>query len=488
MKTKIKGRYVVGFDSSKQEHVIYKNGELVFEGDTVIYVGKQYEGEVEHIIDASRCLVSPGLIDMHALMDSGIHPLLLDQEKKRGMYRPKSWVTDPEEIPVFTPSDVRTSAEHSYLTMLRSGVTTFCGITAMVFKRWDDPVWEPEIYLETAVRYGLRAYLSHHFREGAQYVEADGSIGWVWDEAKGFRGLERNIDFIKKYQNSFDGKINGLLFPYTCDQVTPELLKATRQAANDLAVGIRMHFSQSQLELEQIAKKHNGATPTEYLDDLGFLGDDVMLTHALCGRGHNGGPWLSDAELKTLASYGVTVTNCPWIYSMHGGYLMSLTRYLDAGVNVCLGTDTQPDDILREMRWGAIMGKVAGGRAATSTAKEVYNAVTVNAAKFLKRNDIGKLAPGSKADIMVLDLDRPALSAQDDPIRCMVYFASMADVKQVIIGGKTMVDDFRCLHVDETQVSQAAQQASLKVKSTLHGWDSSGQSMNTFFEPSFELR
>ena len=488
MKTKLTGRYVVGFDSQKREHVIYQNGELVFEGDTVLYVGKHYKGEVERVIDASRCLISPGLIDMHALMDSGIHPLLLDQEKKRGMYRPKSWVTDPEETPVFTPSDVRTAAEHSFLSMLRSGVTTFCGITAMVFKRWDDPVWEPDIYVEIAVRYGLRAYLSHHFRAGAQYVEADGSIGWIWDEAKGFRGLERNIDFIKKYQGSFDGKINGLLFPYTCDQVTPELLKATRQAATELGVGIRMHFSQSQLELQLIAEKHNGATPTEYLEDLGFLADDVMLTHALYGRGHSGGPWMSDGELQILAQHGITVTNCPWIYSMRGGYLMSLSRYLEAGINVCLGTDTQPDDILREMRWGAMMGKVAGGHAATATAREVYNAVTVNAAKFLKRTDIGRLAPGSKADIMVLDLDRPALSAQDDPIRCLVYFASMADVKQVIIGGKTVVDDFHCLVVDETEVSRAAQQASLKVKETLHSWDSSGQAMDAFFEPSFELR
>jgi cytosine/adenosine deaminase-related metal-dependent hydrolase len=197
---------------------------------------------------------------------------------------------------------------------------------------------------------------------------------------------------------------------------------------------------------------------------------------------------MSDEELKTLASYGVTVTNCPWIYSMRGGYLMSLSRYLEAGVNVCLGTDTQPDDILREMRWAAMMGKVAGGRGNTATAREVYNAVTVNAAKFLKREDIGRLAPGSKADISVIDLDRPALSAQDDPIRCLVYFASMADVKQVFIGGKLVVDEFRCMLVDEAEVSRSAQKVSAKVKETLLGWDQQGQTMTQFFPPSFEIR
>ena len=195
-----------------------------------------------------------------------------------------------------------------------------------------------------------------------------------------------------------------------------------------------------------------------------------------------------NTELATLAGHGVTVTNCPWIYSMRGGYLRSISRYRQAGINVCLGTDTQPDDILREMRWGAIMGKVAGGTAATATAREVYNAVTVNGARFLGRDDVGRLAPGGKADIAVVDLDRPALSAQDDPIRSLVYYASMADVKQVFIGGRLLVDDFHCPLVDEAAVSRRAQQVAGKVRQTLVGWDRDSATMEAFYPPSFEMR
>jgi cytosine/adenosine deaminase-related metal-dependent hydrolase len=249
-----------------------------------------------------------------------------------------------------------------------------------------------------------------------------------------------------------------------------------------------MHFAQSEFELDQIAARSGGKTPVEYLEDLDFLGPDVMLTHALYGRGHDGGPWMSDEELATLAARGVTVTNCPWIYSMRGGYLRSISRYREAGVNVCLGTDTQPDDILREMRYGAIMGKVAGGTAATATAREVYDAVTVNGARYLGRDDIGRLAPGSKADIAVIDLDRPALSSQDDPIRSLVYYASMADVKQVFIGGKMMVDDFHCPLVDEAEVSRAAQEVAGKVRQTIVGWDRDGTTMDEFYPPTFEMR
>ena len=486
MKTKIDGRYVVGYDEVSKQHVVYKNGEAVFEEDNVLFVGQGYEGNVDRVIDASRCLVSPGLIDMHALMDVGIHPPLLDLGKRSGMYRPKSWVIEEGEPPVFSPDEIRAGAEHTFLSMLRSGVTTFCGITAMVFKRFNDPIWEPEIYVETAVRFGLRAYLSHHFRAGAQFVEPDGSPGWVWDEERGFQGLERNIAFIEKHDGGYGGRVHGLLFPYTTDQVRPELLQATKDAAAKLGVGIRMHFAQSENELRLIADRHGGKTPVEYLDSIGFLGPEVMLTHALLGRDPDG--TMSDGELATLAEHGITVTNCPWIYSLRGSYLNSISRYHDAGINVCLGTDTQPDDILREMRFGAIMGKVAHTNARTATAREVYNAVTGNAAKFLRRDDIGRLSPGSRADITVVDLDRPALSAQDDPIRSLVYYASMADVKQVFSGGRLVVDNFHCPMVDEAEISRASQKVSRKVRETLAGWDRRGSNVDEFFPPTFEMR
>ena len=134
------------------------------------------------------------------------------------------------------------------------------------------------------------------------------------------------------------------------------------------------------------------------------------------------------------------------------------------------------------------MGKVAHTDARTATAREVYNAVTVNAAKYLRRDDIGRLSPGSRADITVVDLDRPALSAQDDPIRSLVYYASMADVKQVFSGGRLVVDNFHCPMVDEAEVSRASQKVSRKVRETLAGWDQAGSSIDEFFPPTFEIR
>lgn len=489
MPTGIRASYVVGFDEDQQDHVLYRDGEVVFDGDRVVHAGPAgYAGEVDAWVDASGCLAGPGLIDMHALMDVGIHPLMLDQKRAPGMIRPRDWVFDPERTPAFTPDEVRDGATYTMTSMLRSGVTTFCGITAMVFKRWHDPDWEPDVYARTAGELGLRAYLSHHYRSCAPYVEPDGGIGWAWDETQGFEGLERNLAFHERWSGTYDGRIQALLFPYTCDQASRDLMLATRRAADEHGLRMRMHFAQSRTELDEIARRADGRTPVEYLDDLGVLGPDVMLTHCLLGRGHDGGPGLSDDELATLADSGVTVTNCPWIYSMRGAYLDSFARYRDAGVNMCIGTDTQPDDLLREMRFAAIMGKVAEGATTRPSARDVYHAVTLSAARFLGRDDIGRLRPGAKADVMVLDLQRLALGPTHDPIRSLVYFASMADVRDVWVDGVRRVADHRGVGFDDADVVARAQPVGDKVRATLTRWDRLGRDATELYPPTFAVR
>ncbi|MEX2355826.1 MAG: chlorohydrolase family protein [Thermaerobacterales bacterium] len=489
MKTKLKGRYVVGFDAAQKQHVVYENGELVFEDDRVLFAGKTYTEPVDKVIDATSCIISPGFVDVHALMDVGINALILDKGKGEGMYRPHEWVMDPDETPVFTPQEVKAGSEQTFLALLRSGATTFCGITAMVFKRWDDPVWEPEVHVETAMRYGLRAYIPHHYRTGARYVKPDGSDGWVWDEERGLRGLERSVEFIKKFDGAFEGRIGSFLFPYTSDQSSVDLLNETRRQADELGVRIKMHFAQSLFEVEEIGAQHNGLTPVEFLDSLNFLGPDVMLTHCTYGRGHQGGPWVSDEELDILAGRQVSVGHTPWIYSMRGGYLNSLTRYLNRGVNVCLGTDTHPNDMIREMLIAAIMCKTAeGGDATAGTAREVYNAATLNGARFLGRDDLGRLAPGSKADIVAVDLERAAIGPHHDPIRSLVYFSSLADVKHVFVDGRHLVKDGAAAGIDEEEVIRRAQPVADKLRGTMVGWDRQGRSEAELYPTSFEIR
>lgn len=484
MRTRIKGRWVIAWDQERQTHTIVDGGEVVYEGDTVIFAGKHYDGPVDRLIDATGCLISPGFINGHSVMDLSIAQYRFDRPREEGMYRPRTWLEDSAERPVFTPDEIRTGAEFNFLGMARSGCTTFLGITAMVFKRWDDPEWEPEIYAQTAVKYGLRAYLSHHFRDWSGYLEPDGRPAQMYNEKQGRLGLERNIAFIKKHHRSHNDTIRGLIFPYTLDQNSAELLKEARKASRELGVGIRMHFAQSLGELATVWERYR-ATPVEHLDNLGFLGPDVLLTHCLYIAGNAGSSHPDGRELKLLGSRGVSVCNTPWIYADRAGYLNSWARYRDAGINLMIGTDAFPQDIIKEARWALIMAKVATSSGSKVTAADVYNAITVNAARYLGRDDLGRLAPGARADIVMIDFDRVSIGPSDDPIRSLIYYGSANDVRTVVVNGKTVVDGFQAVGVDEAEVTRKAQPVSDKLKQTFVDWDWQKRDPQVRFPPSF---
>ncbi len=287
MKTKIKGRYVVGYDDHAGSHVIIPNGEVVFEDNEIVYVGKSYPGSVDNVLDRTSCLVSPGFINAHALVDTSIFQYITFDRERKSSLRSKQYVFDQEEE-VFDRQKILDGARHSMLNMVRGGSTTILGMTAGVFKRWNDPDWEPETYMEAAVELGLRAYLSHSYRSDMSFG-VDDRVEKVRDEEKGREGLEKNVQFIEKYQGSFGDTIRGLLMPYTLDTVSPDLLKETRREADRLGVGIRMHFAQSDKEIEEIRRLYD-KTPVEYLADLGVLGPHLLLTHTLHIAGNFGTP------------------------------------------------------------------------------------------------------------------------------------------------------------------------------------------------------
>lgn len=475
---RVRGGTVVAYDAARGGHELLDGGEVVFRGDRIVHVGGPYAGPVDEEVDARDHLVMPGLIDAHALMDIGIHLLLWDRVRDHG-YRPR-WYVEGDAY-AFTPDQVRDGAEAMLSMLVRSGVTTFCGINAMALKRWHDEPWEPPLYADVANRLGLRAYLSHHFRSRVPIVD-DPHTDALEDERKGHEGLAHGIEFVRRAQRGeFGPRVHGLLFPYTQDTVSPELFRAVRAAADDLGVGWRTHFAQSLGELE-LTLARTGRTPVEHLHGLGVLGPDVLLTHCIYGRGHAGGPWVSDAELALLADTGANVGHTPWIYLFGGRVLHGFGRYREAGVNVAIGTDTYPGDMLNEMRVAAQMGKVAAhadgasrGEASTrSTAAMAFDAATLGGARYLGRDDLGRLAPGAKADVVLVRTDTASFAPNLDPIRSLVYYASFRDVDTVWVDGRKVLDGGHIPGVDEAAVNARMGVLLEDVAALLERWDAGG--------------
>ena len=143
-------------------------------------------------------------------------------------------------------------------------------------------------------------------------------------------------------------------------------------------------------------------------------------------------------DLRVLAERGATVGHCPYKYAKMAMTLHSFQRYVDAGVNVAIGTDTFPMDMVSELRWASILAKVTDANYQVGLPRDVYNAATLAACKFLRRDDLGRLAPGAKADILLITLDHLGGPVYADPIKALVEAGCGRDVDTVIVDGKIL--------------------------------------------------
>ncbi|MGQ0550491.1 MAG: amidohydrolase family protein [Armatimonadota bacterium] len=326
MRTRMTGRYVVGYDGG---HRIIAGGEVVYDDDRIVFVGRGYTGQVDRTIDASDCLVSPGFVNLHAVTNVDLQVFRIDVDSP-GFPKSRAWV-EGEGPEVLDEAATEASVRFSVACLIRGGATTFGAITTMASKRWEDPPYEPELIAEVAGQMGARAYVAHQVRAVLSYWDGV-DRHHASDEARALRALEHAIAFARRIDGTYEGRIRGYVFPYTLDASTPALLQAAKAAADALGTHMRTHFAQSESEVRAIIERY-GQTPVDYLERLGILDRNLVLIHALYVAGN--GPYADpeDRDLKRLASHGVTVCHCPGVYLRRGISLRSFTRYRRAGIS-----------------------------------------------------------------------------------------------------------------------------------------------------------
>lgn len=477
MRTRVTGRYVVGYDGG---HRLLPGGEVVFEDDRIVFVGRAYPDRVDRTIDASDCLVSPGFVNLHAVANVDLQVFRIDVDSP-GFPKSRAWV-EQEAGEALDERLTEASVRFSVAALLLGGATTFGAITTMATKRWEDPPYEPELIAEIAGTMGARAYVAHQVRAVVSYWDGAERHRSV-DEARALRAMDRAAAFARRIHGTHGDRIRGYLFPYTLDGATPALLQVAKAAADALGTHLRTHFAQSRAEVGDIMQRY-GATPVDYLDRLGLLDRNLILTHALYIAGNGPYPDPEDRDLARLARSGVTVCHCPGVYLRRGIALRSFARYRRAGVNVALGTDTFPQDMIAEMRWAGAAAKCVEHTSLAGAAADVYEAATLGGARALGRDDLGRLAPGAKADLVTIALDRLYIGPAVDPIKAVVNHASSRDIRHVIVDGRTLVADGRLTTADEAEIVAAARAPYDALRHRFGRWDRGWRPAWALFPPS----
>jgi cytosine/adenosine deaminase-related metal-dependent hydrolase len=170
-----------------------------------------------------------------------------------------------------------------------------------------------------------------------------------------------------------------------------------------------------------------------------------------------------------------------------GVYLESLRRYVEAGVNMTIGTDFSPRDILAEMRCTMLMSRIADRSFLSGTPRDVFDAATVNAARALGRDDLGRLAPGTKADLVIFDFGELHYTPVHDPIKSLVEDGTGSDVELVMVDGKVVVRDGRLVNVDQAALAASAQAEADKAWADAPSWNWGGRTIDEMVPPAYPI-
>jgi 5-methylthioadenosine/S-adenosylhomocysteine deaminase len=241
------------------------------------------------------------------------------------------------------------------------------------------------------------------------------------------------------------------------------------------------------IEFQRVMREYR-MTPIEYVSDIGFLGPDVILGHCVFHNRHSWAHYPYTDDLQILADSGASVAHAPYKYAKMGVMLESLARYRDAGINVAMGTDTYPEDMIHEMRVAGMMCRFADGNFRVGTPHDVFDCATLGGARFLGREDLGRLAPGSKADLLIIDQTRLHYGAVRDPIKSLIECGTQQDIESIVVDGKTLLEGGRAQTVDEGALLKAVQASGEAVWASVPNWHWKGADVDEFVPMSYPVR
>src|SRR5262249_50139148 len=249
------------------------------------------------------------------------------------------------------------------------------------------------------------------------------------------------------------GRPSGVVSPRQIDSGTADLLRDSRDAARDLGLPFTVHVAQSVTEVREMIRRH-GKTPIQWAHEIGILGPETILGHALFLDTHSWIRWWTETDLRLIGETGASVAHCPTPFARYGQIMENFGDYLRAGVNIGLGTDTAPHNLVEEMRKAAVLARIAARDIATVSASDLLYAATVGGAKALMREDLGRIATGKKADLVLVDLATPQMIPARDPLRSFIYHAADRAVRDVFVDGQQVVDRGRVLTLDQAAAGE----------------------------------
>ncbi len=454
--------WVVAYDAARDAHVYLKDTDVAFRGNELVTVGERHQGSAREEIDGRGMLVMPGLVDIHA------HPASEPMNKgwNDELGSPRLYNSGLYEVmPVFRPDGegVPYAARVAWGELMRSGVTTLVDLSVA----WDG-------WLEAMAESGLRGILAPMYRSARWYTDNGHSVKYEWDEAAGTKAMAAALEIVDAAGQHASGRLGGMIAPSQIDTCTPELIQASLAAARARGLKMQIHAAQSVAEFHEMTRRH-GKTPIQWLASIGALSPDTIIGHGIFLDHHSDTHWPRCDDLGVLLESGTSVAHCPTVFLRRGIALQTFGGYLRRGLNLGIGTDTFPHNMLEELRSALYTSRIVAGSPEDVSTAQGFHAATIGGANALGRTDIGRLAVGAKADVVLVDLAHAAMRPLRDPLRSLIYTAAERAVRQVFIDGRQVVDDGRTVTIDMTKAANGLEAAQRRAEDKVETLDWAGR-------------
>jgi 5-methylthioadenosine/S-adenosylhomocysteine deaminase len=386
-------------------------------------------------IDAAGDVVMPGLVNTHTHAPMVLYRGLADDVALMDWLHKYIF---PAEAKTVSPEFVRAGTRLAALEMIQSGTTTY---TDMYY-------FEEEIALATREA-GLRGVLGQTI---IQFPAPDAKT-----PADGLARAER---FIKQYAG--DDLIVPAVAPHSVYTLDAASIKAARALADRERAPVLIHLAETRDEVQIVRKQHR-QTPSAYLDALGFLGPRTLAAH---------GVWLTDDELALLARRGVGVAHNPESNMKLASGAARVLAMRAAGIAVGVGTDGAASnndmDMFEAVRQAALLQKLQTGDPRAVPARTALEMATIEGARALGLDrEIGSLAPGKRADVIIVSMASARQTPVYDPLSHLVYMTRGDDVKSTIVNGRVLMRDRKVLSLNEAAVLREARTLAARVRAAV---------------------
>jgi cytosine/adenosine deaminase-related metal-dependent hydrolase len=409
-------------------------GDVSIRDGRIDGVGVTVAGSHRKVIEARGGFVLPGFIQTHVHLCQTLFRGYADDLRLMDWLRTRVW---PMEA-AHTSATLRAAARLATTELLCSGTTAILTM---------ETVHDTDAVFEAVGESGMRATI------GKCMMDSDVNVPRrLQEQTKA--SIAESVAIAERWNGAANGRLRAAFAPRFAVSCSRELLETVADLSQARGALVHTHASESEDEQVIVRELSGGLTNLEYLASLRLASPRLCAAHCV---------WVAEPEQALLAEHDVKVMHCPGSNLKLGAGIAPVPELRARGITVSLGADgaacNNHLDMFDEMRLAALL-QAARLHPGALPARDVLWMATRAGAKTLGLDhEIGSIEVGKRADIIVVDRDRPHLAPGPDPFSTLVYAARGTDVRTTIVDGELLVDDFHPVRVDPAEVAAAAGEA-----------------------------